>query len=287
MELLQLKYFCDAAITENFSATAKKYNVPPSNISQSIKRLEQELGVPLFQRYSNKLALNEEGRGFYEKVHAALSLLEEARNGVGQGLEKGKLTLCVNTNRRVVMQTVERFRLLYPGIDISTRFNTDVKTEPFDLIVDSEEPGREWNAQKMFSEEILLALPKNHPLANREPLTVADLADQPYITMDEHSNLCKLTHRVCREYGFDPHIAIYSNDPFYIRKCVEMGLGLAFVPSLSWRGQFSDRICFKKISRTTRDTFVYSHRERFLSPAAAEFMKLLTEECQREAAISL
>ncbi len=287
MELLQLRYFCDAAISENFSATAKKYNVPPSNVSQSIKRLEQELGVPLFQRYSNKLALNEVGRGFYEKVHAALSLLEEARNGAGQGLEKGKLTLCVNTNRRVVMQTVERFRILYPGIDISTHFNTDVNAERFDLIVDSEEPGREWNSQKMLSEEILLALPRNHPLAKKEVFTAEDLADQPYITMDERSNLCRMTHRVCRRYGFEPHVAIYSNDPFYIRKCVEMGLGLAFVPSLSWRGQFSDQICFKRICPFTRDTFVYSHRERFLSPAAAEFMKLLLEECQKESAISL
>ena len=50
MELLQLTYFCDAAATQNFSQTAKRFNVPPSNISQSIKRLEEELGVPLFTR---------------------------------------------------------------------------------------------------------------------------------------------------------------------------------------------------------------------------------------------
>ena len=46
MELLQLTYFCDAAVTQNFSKTAQKYNVPPSNISQSIKRLEIE-NMPL------------------------------------------------------------------------------------------------------------------------------------------------------------------------------------------------------------------------------------------------
>jgi len=50
MELLQLTYFCDAAVTQNFSKTAQKYNVPPSNISQSIKRLERELSAPLFDR---------------------------------------------------------------------------------------------------------------------------------------------------------------------------------------------------------------------------------------------
>ena len=49
MEILQLKYFCDSAVTGNFSATAKKFMVPPSAVSQSIKRLENELGTTLFE----------------------------------------------------------------------------------------------------------------------------------------------------------------------------------------------------------------------------------------------
>ena len=55
MELLQLMYFCDAAEEENFSHTAQKYQVPPSNISQSVKRLEAELGVKLFDRSANRI----------------------------------------------------------------------------------------------------------------------------------------------------------------------------------------------------------------------------------------
>ena len=57
MELLQLKYFCNAAETENLSKTAKKYLVPTSNISQSIKRLEKELGCELFEHSTNKITL--------------------------------------------------------------------------------------------------------------------------------------------------------------------------------------------------------------------------------------
>ena len=57
MELLQLTDFCDAALTENFSKTAEKYKVPPSNISQSIKRLEKELSIALFDRRANRVVL--------------------------------------------------------------------------------------------------------------------------------------------------------------------------------------------------------------------------------------
>jgi predicted DNA-binding protein YlxM (UPF0122 family) len=82
MELLQLTYFCDAAITQNFSKTAEKYQVPPSNISQSIKRLENELSVALFDRNANRVVLNKQRHIFYEKAHQALELLEDAKLSV-------------------------------------------------------------------------------------------------------------------------------------------------------------------------------------------------------------
>mgnify|MGYP002513475198 CR=1 FL=1 len=64
MEFLQLKYFQHAARSENFSHTATAFMVPPSSVSVSIKKLESELGVPLFDRTANKLSLNENGKLF-------------------------------------------------------------------------------------------------------------------------------------------------------------------------------------------------------------------------------
>ena len=60
MEMLQLKYFKDAAETQNFSKTAQKFTVPTSAVSQSIRRLEKEMGTPLFARTSNRITLNED-----------------------------------------------------------------------------------------------------------------------------------------------------------------------------------------------------------------------------------
>ena len=80
MELLQLTYFCDAAETENFSQTAKTYRVPTSNISQSIHRLETELGVLLFDRLANRVSLNDNGRFFYTNIKSALTMIGDAKN---------------------------------------------------------------------------------------------------------------------------------------------------------------------------------------------------------------
>ena len=82
MELLQLKYFKDAFVTKNFSHTAEKYSVPQSAVSQSIKRLEEELGVQLFVRAANKITPNECGRYFYNYISAALIQIEKGINVV-------------------------------------------------------------------------------------------------------------------------------------------------------------------------------------------------------------
>ena len=75
MEFLQIKYFCDAAETENLSKTAERYFVPTSSVSQSIKRLENELGCELFEHRTNKILLNSAGKRFYTNASQALLLL--------------------------------------------------------------------------------------------------------------------------------------------------------------------------------------------------------------------
>jgi len=78
MELLQLKYFRDAAITENFSQVAQKYYVPQSSISHTISRLEDELGTKLFTRNGRKVRLNEAGKHFMKKSTQRLPKLKKA-----------------------------------------------------------------------------------------------------------------------------------------------------------------------------------------------------------------
>ena len=80
MELLQLKYFKDAAELENFSKAAKKNMVPQPSISYAIKKLEDELGVLLFDRNGRKIFLNENGEYVYQKVSSILNTVENARH---------------------------------------------------------------------------------------------------------------------------------------------------------------------------------------------------------------
>lgn len=280
MELLQLKYFCDAAVTENFSKTAKKFGVPPSDISQSIRRLENELSVRLFVRQANRISLNDYGLEFFGKVSEALSLIGEAAASVSDDGSMGKISLCVNTNRRIVMGTVEKFKKQYPDIVIKTKFFSDPISESFDLVISSGDSRLgNYKKEKLISENLAVAVSSNSRLAAVKDIDISALSSEPFITTNEQSSLFELTRKICSDFGFEPHIAVQSDDPFYVRKCVELGLGVAIVPLFSWKGQFNELIALKPIRGYMRDTFVYTDTKKYMPLCAKRFLKLLIEEC--------
>ncbi len=279
MELLQLRYFCAAAENENFSKTAKLFGVPPSDVSQSIKRLETELGVTLFDRKPNSLSLNERGRVFWEKAQEALTRLQEARAAV-QASGTKQLRLAINSNRRLVMQAVDVYRRQYPSVDIVIRHG--VEDGDFHLLVaDDRIADGTLQRQKILSEEIVLAVSRSSPLAKKEEITAEDLRECAFITMGRESNLYIQTEQICRHFGVVPRIALTSDDPFYIRRCVDLGLGVAFVPSVSWQGQFPEGVVLRSVGDWRRHTYVY-WKAWELHDSVRAFLDILLLQCNGE-----
>ena len=280
MELLQLKYFCHAANTENFSQTARKFGVPPSDISQSIRRLEKELSVSLFIRQSNRISLSHQGQTFYQGISAALALIDDSVDAIAGTPDHPKINICINTNRRIVMQAIEEFKKHWPNVDISAKYFSDPTSDAFDLIIANNDIRLvSYKKQKLLSEELAFAVNCQNQLASSPQLTALQLAEQPFITMNEQSSLFELTNTICTDLGFQPHIAIQCDDPFYIRKCVELNVGISIVPVFSWQGQFSDSIVLRPIHGYTRNTFLYTDPGRHSSPFVKEFIAILMGEC--------
>ncbi|MBR2634142.1 MAG: LysR family transcriptional regulator [Clostridia bacterium] len=282
MELLQLKYFCDAAQSENFSKTAKKFSVPPSDISQSIRRLERELETELFLRGANCVRLNRRGRIFYEKARDALLILDRAVAAVKDEEEKGEISLCINANRRIVMQAVEIFQKSYPEIGIKTAFFQNPAEGEFDFVI-ATEPLADGNlsSQKLLEEPLAIALHRSFCTA-KQPLSVSELKEMPFITTGENNHLYALTRSLCEKEGFTPRIAVRSDDPYYIRKCVEMGLGVSLVPTVSWKGQFSDQVVLIPLKGETRTTYLYFEKEKYSPMRNRRFEEILLSLFRRE-----
>ena len=279
MELLQLTYFCNAAETENFSKTAKTFCVPTSNISQSIHRLEGELGTLLFDRTPNRITLNEQGKLFYTNVKSALMLIHEAKTTLsGDDKVAGEIKILVETNRRIVTKTIENFQNNYSDVLFYINHSADHTLDKYDLIIsDRILDQKNFRKHLLVVDNILLAMKKDNPLVNKSEITVKDLENEKFITMSNKSGIYNLTNEICNDEGFVPNIVIQSDDPDYIRKYIEMGLGISFVPSLSWKGTFSENVVCRQLVNIKRYSFVYLNTQKYISKSTYAFLDMLLE----------
>ena len=166
-------------------------------------------------------------------------------------------------------------------MEIETTHFTNPPAEDFDIIIDSaEEILSGYDKTLLITEEILLAMKSDNVFATEGKIDISKLKDEPFVTMSEKSSLYQVTNSICRDFGFTPRIAVRSDDPFYVRKCVELGLGICFVPVFSWQGQFSDGVVFKKVEGYKRNTYIFTDPKKHMPLCAKRFLDMLIGEAQ-------
>lgn len=283
MELLQLLYFCSAAETENFSLAAKEHNVPPSSISHSIKRLETEMGVTLFDRSANGVKLNERGKTLYMGAKSSLDMLSDTKKKVCDEEMEGSINLLVESSRGIVNDAIKAFRNEYKNISFFIDHDIGVNWEKYDLIITDNFPFRKnYKTYSVIKDEMVVAMSKNHPLAKKEAIYLNDLENERLITTDNESALCTLTRWICGDGEFEPNFVIQSDDPYYLMQYIGMGLGIGIIPSISWKSLISDDICIRKIEdlrkgRHRKSTLVCYNTQKYMTKLTKSFLDMLIE----------
>ena len=144
--------------------------------------------------------------------------------------------------------------------------------DDYDLLINTDF-GFEYKSKTLlFNEKILIAMNKKHPLANRENLYLNDLRNERFIT-----GLHAFTVNECERAGFKPNIAFQVNDALYVRKYVELGLGIAFTPEYSWRGKYSSNVILKDVG-IMRKTYAYLPANKRTKKSVDFFLNILLEE---------
>lgn len=277
MELLQLTYFCHSARCENFSKTAEYYNVPTSNISRAVRSLEKELGVKLFKRTANKIFLNENGKAFYLSVGEALTLIENGKRSILSDNKKpaGEIKLLISTCRRIATKAIEKARRLYPDIKFSIKHGFEDGDYNF-IISDIPPSKKQFDKTHLMSEKMLLAIPKASRLFGKSDV-MAEIESEPFISLGKGTRLHSLTEQFCNAFGFIPNIELQTDDPYYVRKYLEMGLGVAVFPEKSWAEMLSPEIKLTDVGFPTRKNYVFVEKGKKLTSAEKAFLDILIE----------
>ena len=285
LDLLQLRYFQTVARYESVSSAARDHGIPQAAMSQTLRRLERDLGdVRLFDRINNRIYLNEAGRFFLEHVNVALAELDTAVQGLKESIEvvSGPLRMLILENNRFLTTCVSRFLDQYPNVNfyISHTIDSDTTVE-YDLCISSHRSYQQMTAcAPLISEPIILAVHESHPLANRESVRLEELRDERFISMTEHTAVYEVTREKCRLCGFEPNVVISCDDPYYVRKYISQNMGIALAPALSWKGRFRENTRLIPIETPTITTTSYLlwNEHRYQSSAARAFRSFLKKE---------
>lgn len=265
MELLQLRYFCVAAKENNISRAAAKIGVPASGVSYSIRHLEAELGVKLFERTANKISLTDEGKRFSEEVRRALEILETAKVRItsSENEVKGDVKIAVLTNHTVLNKIINDFKSLYPEVNMRINHNPKFRSGDYDIIISDEMYYFEAYEKKVIiTEDILLAARKDNPVVQSDVVDVELLRKQKFVMMNENSSMYHQAQKSCFEKGFFPRTTMTCDDPAEAISYIENGLVVGLVPAYSWGNRFSDNVILKRINDNQRNTCMFFRRER-------------------------
>ncbi len=229
MDLLQLRYFYESAQSGSFSKTAQKYMVPLTSVSASIRRLEEELGCKLFDRFSNYVALNASGRELQKSLCIAFTEIDGAIGKLSSGTnERIEIRVLVRALRRRVADLIVKFNRLYANVGFQISFDfSETSLDAYDIIIDEDaDVYAEHRRIEFFSSKLRIKCGRSHPLLGKR-LSLRQLASEPFLSMGRESNMHKLLFTACERAGFTPKINVFCNDLECYEKLIVEGFGIA------------------------------------------------------------
>ena len=147
------------------------------------------------------------------------------------------------------------------------------------LISSAIQPPDKHNCRVLLQEEILLAVPVSHPLGTRKSVRLVEIAQAPFISLHKGSALRTVTNVYCQQAGFEPKTVLESDNPSAVRDLIGLGVGLCFVPKLTWAGiDYGPEISLVEIEEPNclRHIYMMWSENRYIPSAAKLLQKHLT-----------
>jgi len=288
MELRQLRYLVALADECHFTRAAAREHVAQPALSQQIRRLEAELGLPLVQRTTRRVAMTEAGEALVARARRALAELDAARDELDgfAGVQAGHVSIgALHTMGPVDLGSLlASFHERYQAVELTVREQSSdelaamLRDDEIDLAllsVTERIHSRGLTLHPLITEELVAVLPPTHRLARRRRVPLVELAQEPFISFREGSRLRELLVTAAATVGFQPRIAFESNESRNIRSLVSRGLGVAILP----RSDADDpgppiAVAALVEPSLTRDVTLASRSQRRHSPAAEAFLTL-------------
>ncbi|MBD1383971.1 LysR family transcriptional regulator [Mucilaginibacter rigui] len=223
MELRQLKYFIKAAELENFTEASGALYITQSTLSQQIKQLEDELGIPLFDRIARRVRLTEAGRMFLPYANKTVRDANDGKNILKDlmSLSTGTLKIGVTYGlTHLLAVAIMDFSKQFPNIYLEIIFGTTqdlldkLEQGRIDMMLSfsqEEKPGG-YKIERLFSSCLALIVHGGHPLAAKRQISVKELKDVPLILPSKGFSIRNYFDRLLLQHNVTIDMQMEVND---------------------------------------------------------------------------
>ena len=284
VELLQLKYFKTVARLEHMTEAAKELKIAQPSLSKTISRLEEDLGVPLFDREGRKIRLNSYGKLFLARVNRVFFELAEGRKEIQNlsGLDFGTVKLAVSIPS-ILPELISSYLVKHPKVHFQQLMASNASMQhllekgEIDLCITSSPingPEIEW--VPLLTEEIFLMVPTGHYLAQKRRIRLIEAQNESFISSKKG---IRETESYCQQAGFKPNISFEGDDTLVIARLIQSGLGIGFVPALIWFFAPHESVALLRISEPVlqRNIGIARSKRHHASLAAHDFFQYTIE----------
>lgn len=282
MEITHLRYFKKTAELEHITKAAQELHVAQPSLSRTISMLEDELKVKLFNRKGKSIELNEYGIIVLNHANRILKELEAIHREIDDARENSvmNVTFSMNAASTLIPRLVRGFKEEHSDIRLHILQEDLVEDsgQSCDLtLFAGSQPVSGPYCTTLIEEEIRLALPVTNPLAHFDSLTLDQVSKEEFICLQKGKNLRSITDAYCKMAGFDPNVVLESDSPETVRELIRAGIGISFIPILTWQDMEDEHIALVPISTPHCRRYInLSWRESsYLSPAAILFRDYL------------
>lgn len=294
MEVRQLQIFRALAEELSFTRTAEKMHTVQSNVTAQIKALEEELGIPLFDRLGRRVTLTDAGRNFLPFASQALTAMDQGQRALQTGAEpSGPLRIGAPESLLTyrLPEVLRTFRRHFPHVELIFRpYSTatialELEAGKFDMVILGEDLQAVSSIKsiRLRTERILLLADASHPLVGRPMVKPADLAGENLLLTEVGCSYRGKLDRALALANIRPANVTEFSSVEAIKQCVTLGMGLGLLPAIVVaRELHQNRLKALRWAGPSLDivTHILWHKDKWISPAMAAFMELVKDKLE-------
>ena len=297
LNVARLRVLKEVAYRGSFSAAATALDYTQSAISQQIAALEAETGMQLLERHPRGVTLTAAGQTLVGHADGILARLDAAEMALAAiaGLRGGRLRMASfpTAGATLMPLAIAIFRERYPDVELTLAEGEPEEIAPrlhaaeLDLALLFEFAGEQAVGEEMTRLELLadpmhLALPREHRLASKREVRLADLAAEAWIQTSRESPCARHVVRSCHAAGFEPNVSFESDDYQTVQGLVAAGVGVALIPELALSGARED-VVIRSLSPAppVRQVIAAAPAGARLVPAATAMLGILEQAAEQ------